>query len=305
MNQCTVAICIAVRTTEVEKGPMQPLRADDYDEKIRAILDAAAALFAKTGYLVTKMEDIAKACGAKKSMLYHYFPTKDDLLFAMLDEHMDRVLAVVEHITAGPGSAEQRFSAFVQAYTQKSAQSRRRHVVALNDVRFLPRKLQNSLRKRETRLTDAVAEMLRELAPGLPDEVYKPYTMLLIGILNWTDLWYKPAGKVKPKELCERTSRLFLHGFLIENRRAEYETLTQFLHDVPKNQPSITLSFRQIEQILNDRLPDGAFDSPEWWEHQKGVPSRHYARAWKSSGFEVEAVHQFRQDAWVRFRRIC
>src|SRR5664279_811352 len=63
---------------------MPRVRSDDYETKGNAILDCAAILFAREGYPSAKMQDIAVACGATKSMLYHYYPTKDDLLFAML-----------------------------------------------------------------------------------------------------------------------------------------------------------------------------------------------------------------------------
>jgi len=195
---------------------MPRVRAEDYDDKMRAILDAAAGLFATTGYPSAKMLDIAKACGATKSMLYHYFPTKDDLLFAMIDEHMNGVLAAVEQVCAEGGPAKQRLLGFVQVYTQKSAQSRRRHVIAMNDLKFLPRKMQLPLLEREVKVTNILADMLREMNPGLPDEVYKPYTMLLIGMLNWIDTWYRPTGKVKAPELCERAYRLFVRGFMAE-----------------------------------------------------------------------------------------
>lgn len=195
---------------------MPRVRADDYDAKTQSILDSAAALFAKVGYPGAKMQDIAKACGASKSMLYHYFPTKDDLLFAMLEEHLEKVIAGIEEVAAMPRPARERFAAFVLVYAQKSAQSRRRHVSAMNDVKFLPKAMQGPLLALETKVTDLVATMLRELNPGLPDEVYKPYTMLLLGMLNWTDTWYKPGGTIKPQELCERISRLFLRGFLSE-----------------------------------------------------------------------------------------
>jgi AcrR family transcriptional regulator len=195
---------------------MPRVRADDYDAKSRSILDSAAGLFAKVGYPNAKMQDIAEACGTSKSMLYHYYPTKDDLLFAMLQEHLENLIASFDEIAAQPGSASQRFSTFVQAYVQKSAQSRRRHLSAMNDIKFLPKKLQTPLLALESKVTNQLTAMLRELNPNIPDEAYKPYTMLLIGMLNWTDLWYKPAGKVKPQELCERISRLFLKGFLAE-----------------------------------------------------------------------------------------
>jgi AcrR family transcriptional regulator len=195
---------------------MPRVRSDDYDTKSRTILDSAAGLFAKVGYPNAKMQDIAQACGATKSMLYHYFPTKDDLLFAMLEDHLERLIASVEETVGVTSPVKDRFSAFIETYAQKSAQSRRRHVIAMNDVKFLPKAQQTPLLALEKKVTNLVADLLRELNPTLPADAYKPYTMMLLGMLNWTDYWYKPNGTMKPAELCDRMSRLFLKGFLAE-----------------------------------------------------------------------------------------
>ena len=195
---------------------MPRVRSENYDAKAQTILDSAAALFAKEGYPSAKMQDIAKACGATKSMLYHYFPTKDDLLFAMLEEHLEKLIASIEEVSAQTGTHKQRFNEFVLVYTQKSAQSRRRHVITMNDVKYLPKPMQTPLLALERQVCDLIALLLRKLNPGLPEQVYKPYTMLLLGMLNWTDTWYKTNGTMKPQELCDRISRLFLRGFLAE-----------------------------------------------------------------------------------------
>lgn len=195
---------------------MTRVRADDYDTKSQAILDSAAALFAKVGYPNAKMQDIAAACGATKSMLYHYFPTKDDLLSAMLEDHLEKLISSIDESISEPTSIKERFITFIQTYVQKSTQSRRRHVIAMNDVKFLPKAMQAPLLALQIEATNRVAAILRELNPNLSDEAYKPYTMLLLGMLNWTDYWYKPTGKMKSSELCERISRLFLLGFLAE-----------------------------------------------------------------------------------------
>ena len=195
---------------------MPRVRADDYDAKTQTILDSAAGLFAKVGYPNAKMQDIAQACGASKSMLYHYFPTKDDLLFAMLEEHLEKLIGGLEEAFAQTGSPQERLAAFVQVYAQKSSHSRRRHVIAMNDVKFLPKSLQTPLLALETRVTDLAAQVLQQVNPRLQPDAYKPYAMLLIGMLNWTDYWYKPGGTMKPAELCERISRLYLQGFLDE-----------------------------------------------------------------------------------------
>jgi AcrR family transcriptional regulator len=195
---------------------MPRVRSDDYEAKSQVIMDCAAALFAKEGYPSAKMQDVATACGATKSMLYHYFPAKDDLLFAMLMEHLERVVLGIEEAIATRGQPRDKLMALVQTYTQKSTQSRRRHMIAMQDVKYLPKTKQAPLIELQRRLTDRVSDLLRELNPGLPDEVYKPYTMMLIGMLNWTDMWYRPGGTMKPQELCDRISRLFLKGFLAE-----------------------------------------------------------------------------------------
>ena len=195
---------------------MPRVRSDDYEARSQAIMDCAAALFAKEGYPSAKMQDVAAACGATKSMLYHYFPTKHDLLFAMLREHLERVVQSLEEATSQAIAPREKLLAMVQGYTQKSAQSRRRHMIAMQDVKYLPKPQQAPLIALQRKLTARIAALLRELNPGLPENVYKPYTMMLIGMLNWTDMWYRPAGTMKPQELCDRIARMFLTGFMAE-----------------------------------------------------------------------------------------
>jgi AcrR family transcriptional regulator len=195
---------------------MPRARSDSYEAKSQAIMNCAAALFAKEGFPSARMYDMAKACGATKSMLYHYFPTKDDLLFAMLAEHLESVIQGVDDAVAGPGQPGERLMVMVQSFIQKSAQSSRRHVIAMQDGKYLPKSMQKPLHELQRRVTLRVADLLHELNPGLPEETYKPYTMMLIGILNWTDTWYRPSGPMKSQELCDRISRLFLKGFLAE-----------------------------------------------------------------------------------------
>ncbi len=190
------------------------VRSDDYDDKIHAILDSAAALFAKVGYPNAKMQDIAKDCGASKSMLYHYFPTKDDLLFAMLEEHLTQVLEALEDAVAVPGTPPERFAALVQAYSQKSLQSRRRHVIAMNDVKFLPRPMQAPLKELQRRIIDLTTAQLQALRPDLDARLCKPYAMLLIGMVSWIDFWHRPNGPMKIRELSLRSTHLFLDGFM-------------------------------------------------------------------------------------------
>ena len=61
-------------------------RAKGYDEQREAILARAGELFALQGYHAASMNQVAEACGLSKATLYHYFPSKADLLRSVVRE---------------------------------------------------------------------------------------------------------------------------------------------------------------------------------------------------------------------------
>ncbi len=56
----------------------------------RQILDAAYELLRSKGFVVMSMDDVAHACGVSKATLYKHFDSKDELVVAVIDEHMAR-----------------------------------------------------------------------------------------------------------------------------------------------------------------------------------------------------------------------
>ena len=67
---------------------MTRVRAGDYEAKKQTILNNAAALIARKGFDVATMMDVAKACGASKSHLFLYFPSKEDLFKAVVRKNI-------------------------------------------------------------------------------------------------------------------------------------------------------------------------------------------------------------------------
>ena len=53
-------------------------------KRIPAICDAAAQIFSEKGYLTSTLWDIAQAAGITKGGIFHYFSTKEELLFGEL-----------------------------------------------------------------------------------------------------------------------------------------------------------------------------------------------------------------------------
>ena len=194
---------------------MTRVRADDYGDKKQSILDRAAVLFARKGFELTTMVDVAAACGTSKSRLYHYFPGKENLLFEIVREHIAGQASELTDIVAMPLSAEERFQRYVDAFVRRAAHSRDEHLVLMNDLKFLPAAHRKQVRRLETQLVDLMIGLLKEINPKLmlPDKVQTPYAMLLFGMIIWTLTWYQKGGPIAPAELAARISHLFVHGF--------------------------------------------------------------------------------------------
>jgi hypothetical protein len=69
----------------------------------------------------------------------------------------------------------------------------------------------------------------------------------------------------------------------------KYTPLENYLHDLPDSQREVALGFKQIERILNDKLPPSAYESELWWTKEK--EANHVTpRAWANAGWKVESV---------------
>ncbi len=71
------------------------------------ILQTALSLFCDRGYYATSIAEIAKLAQISKGLLYHYFPSKAEVLSALVDLRIDEVLLVMNAATAKPTPAAQ------------------------------------------------------------------------------------------------------------------------------------------------------------------------------------------------------
>ncbi len=198
---------------------MSRVRAEDYEDKRQAILDAAAVLFAQSGYANVKMVDIAEACDASKSMLYHYFPKKEDVLFEIMKDQIQSYLEATEEVAARHGDPEERLRAFVTMWVRKSSQARARITVLMYEFKFLTKRQRTVVGDVARRLIDRLSEMVAQVNPALkqpPVPRHRPYALLLFGLLNWTEVWFRSTGPLGPDEMAEMIHGLFLHGLPTE-----------------------------------------------------------------------------------------
>jgi AcrR family transcriptional regulator len=197
---------------------MTRVRADDYDDKKQRILDKAAALIAGKGFGIATMMDVARACGSSKSSVYYYFPSKEDLLHAIIHSHITQQIDDLKRIVALPLSAEDRFAQFVDSFIRGAARSRNEHIMLMNDLKFLPKRQREQIRAMEVEIVQLLEELLSAINPEVMsgNRGHPPYSRLLFGMMIWTFTWYRQSGPLAPKELAALISGLFVDGFKMQ-----------------------------------------------------------------------------------------
>jgi len=101
--------------------PDKPLRADARRNRAR-VLEAAEQLFDEVGSSVST-EEIAKRAGVGIGTVFRHFPTKEDLLKAILKARLERLTADAERL-ADEGAAETAFFEFCTRLVDQAARQK-------------------------------------------------------------------------------------------------------------------------------------------------------------------------------------
>jgi len=78
------------------------------------ILAAATRVFGNKGYEATRMEEIAKCAKLAKGTLYLYFPSKDAIYLATVQQALERVAAITDEHVQRESTFAGKFAAFVR-----------------------------------------------------------------------------------------------------------------------------------------------------------------------------------------------
>jgi AcrR family transcriptional regulator len=195
---------------------MARTKSEKYDDIQAGILRNAARLFATRGYERSSVGDLVEACELSRGAIYHYFDSKEAILFAMLDSLVRSLLASLERAVAEGGPPLDKFVRVVEAFVEHNAQSPEEQIVLLNDLGALQAEEQHQIVQTERKIVELVGKVLSsiDLTKKLNRRNARVYTMMLFGMINYTYTWYDAKGAIKPKEFAQLAAGLFLKGFL-------------------------------------------------------------------------------------------
>ena len=192
---------------------MARTRAQDYDDKRRAILHRSAELFAQFGYSGTSITMIAEACGVSKALLYHYYSDKEAVLFDILSAHLEELVVVVEKAAQAGRDPEARVHAIAAALLDAYRDAGAEHQVQIANLKLLAPEKQEQLREMERLLVNHLSDALAEALPAIGrGPLLKPLTMSIFGMLNWHYLWFREGKGLTREDYAHLVTHLVLAG---------------------------------------------------------------------------------------------
>jgi AcrR family transcriptional regulator len=184
-----------------------------HDEKRAEIIEHCAGLFDKVGYHNTSMQMLADEVGLGKPTLYHYFPSKISILYAIHDTHIRALLGGLEHAQSDDPLAGLR-SACVDILRQIA-----------NHPGYV-RAFMDNYGDLEGQMRDAIRQARRDyfehvkalICKGIDTGAFRPCDPVLttygfLGMCNWAYKWYPPmASKRTPEEVADALCQPFFEG---------------------------------------------------------------------------------------------
>lgn len=178
------------------------------------IIAAAIELFAKDGYHVTTIRDIAKRADVSIGTIYQYVSDKEDVLFLALIEVLDAYQRHVPAAIAGVSEPLARFHAAIAAYCAVIDARSGATVLAYRETKSLPKMRRKLIQEKELATNRMIAACINDcIAAGLFEEV--DIEIFTYQIVMFAHAWALKAWRFRPMmtldEYVARGIRLMLN----------------------------------------------------------------------------------------------
>jgi AcrR family transcriptional regulator len=195
---------------------MARTQAVDYEQRRERIVEAAARLFADKGFLGASIADLADACDISKSLIYHYYASKEEILFDVMHSHVKTLLDAAERIAGQREAPAKKLRSLTRQFIQLYLGAASRQRVLLNELDNLTTDQRKIVVGIQRDLIAIVERILSELRPALSgrNPLGTPAAMLYFGMINWMHTWLDASGRAKPARIADLTANIFLNGIV-------------------------------------------------------------------------------------------
>src|SRR3990172_9461890 len=170
---------------------------EGYEQRLGHILAAACGAIARLGYERASMRAVAKATGVSLAGLYHYFDSKEKMLFLIQFRTFSALHQNLVEKLHGVVDPEEQLRVMIRAHVGYFAANMDALKVCSHELDMLngsAYEQTRDIRRQYYALTRSIIERLLDAHAALASLNRHVLTMSLFGTLNCLYRWYDPAG---------------------------------------------------------------------------------------------------------------
>jgi AcrR family transcriptional regulator len=162
------------------------------------------------------MRTIASALGWQPAALYYYYPSKEELLFSIMDGAVDALTRRVLEAIKEDAPATLRLRQAITAHVTSVVDHLDELSVFLQETKALGEDRQRIIQTKRDRYEGIFREILVEGMASGDLAAWDPHLagFLVLATCNWLYNWYSPEGAYNPKELADTFCDMILQGLL-------------------------------------------------------------------------------------------
>jgi len=179
------------------------------------IIDAAVRLFAAQGYDATSVQEVVKAAEVTKGALYHYFRSKDDLLFEIYRLLITAQSADMDRIIALGLSAADTVREILASLVVSTAERVDETAVFVRELHRLGEERMADFRAERRRYHETFLAVVEkgqadgEFSSAVPADTV---VRIAVGVVNQLPMWFRPDGEKTPARLAAEIADFVLAG---------------------------------------------------------------------------------------------
>jgi AcrR family transcriptional regulator len=179
------------------------------------LLEAAVSLFAAKGFDGTSVQEIVERAAVTKGAMYHYFKSKDDLLYEIYHRLISEQLAHLDGILAAGGPPGDVIRAVIADLVETTTARLAQAAVFSREMHKLADEPRAALWAQRRRYHEAFRDLV---ARGQSDGAFAAVpsadtvTLVVFGVVNQLPQWYSPDGPTSPRQLADEVADFVLAG---------------------------------------------------------------------------------------------
>jgi len=190
-----------------------------FDRQLARVLEHAAQIFCEKGYEGASMRDLSRASGMSLAGLYHYFESKEELLYLIQKHTFRSIIDKLRERLGASADPEERVRIFVENHLEYFLANKEAMKVLSHEDETLKDARGAEVRAIKREYYRICFDLLEDLkrAKGLQFSG-RLAVLSLFGMMNWFYTWHNPRVDANARALAGEMSGIFLYGVLSRDK---------------------------------------------------------------------------------------